>query len=340
MLKSPLTRSILDPSRQAIDQTSHDNKVPDTSSATSIRYIPPAAIRIGNTLTRVNNDLDTYYDTELRTQRLDTINTHLWLAGLPSCARALHRQQLLGRQILVTEDPNEHLVWHEARIFVKPLPAFLLDLKCWVHCLCKTKELHESACGFLLSYAWLVTHESDLRIAHEKGLLPDVIDWATWTEFMDDFLKHIDLQSLNGISPRFQYGELRLSRLNKIYRMARFIRRDVTPGYMTTPTWYQDFFARNFSWLLAVFAFMSVVLSAMQVIVAVARGGRAFADASYGFSVASLFLAAATALAILLVWLTLFLLHLLRAWMNDRRVTSQRALGRSNKSSTTILGAC
>jgi hypothetical protein len=44
---------------------------------------------------------------------------------------------------------------------------------------------------------------------------------------------------------------------------------------------------------------MSVALSAMQVVVAVARGEQAFEDASYGFSVASLFVAAGTALIVL-----------------------------------------
>jgi hypothetical protein len=261
---------------------------------------------------------------ELRTERLDEIKPYLWLAGLPRCARALHRQQLLGRQLLVTEDPDEHLVWHETRIFIKPLPLFLLDLDCWTEKICTTKQLHAAACGFFLSYAWLVRHESDLRIAHEKGLLPDIMDWATWTDFIDDFLAHIDLQSLSGVSPRYQYGELRLSRLNKIYRITRFSWRDFIRGYMSASTWYQDFFARNFAWLLAVFAAISVALSAMQVVVAVARGGRAFEDASYGFSVASLFLAAGTALAVLLIWATLFVYHLVSAQMNNRHVMKER----------------
>jgi len=95
-------------------------------------------------------------------------------------------------------------------------------------------------------------------------------------------------------------------------------------GYMTASTWYQDFFARNFAWLLAVFAAISVALSAMQVVVAVSRGGRAFADASYGFSVASLFLAAGTALAVLLIWAILFVYHLVSAQMNNRHVMKER----------------
>jgi hypothetical protein len=209
---------------------------PSIPSKNLVPDIPPAAIRYGNTLVRTKDNLDAYYVGEVHTDRLDAIKSYLWLAGLPSCARALHRKQLLGREILITEDSNEHLIWHEARTFVKPLPAFLFNLDCWVQRLCKTKEVYEAACGFLLSYAWLVRHESDLRIAHEKALLPVAIDWATWTNFIDDFLEHIDLQSLNGISPRFQYGELRLSRLNKIYRITRFSWRDGLRGYMAAST--------------------------------------------------------------------------------------------------------
>jgi uncharacterized membrane protein len=93
---------------------------------------------------------------------------------------------------------------------------------------------------------------------------------------------------------------------------------------MTTSTWYQDFFARNFAWLLAVFAVMSVALSAMQVAVAIPRGGRAFEDASYGFSVASLLLAAGIALVVLLTWAVLIVHHLVSAQMNNRHVIRER----------------
>lgn len=201
---------------------------------------------------------------------------------------------------------------------IKPLPMFLVDLDCWTQKLCKSRQLHEAACGFLLSYAWLVRHESDFRIAHDNGLLPSAsFDWATWTDFIDDFLGHVDLQSLTGVSARYQYGELRLSRLNKIYRITRFNSRDFVRGYITASTWYQDFFGRNFAWLLFVFAFMSVALSAMQVILA-------FENASYGFSITSLLLVAGSTLAALLLWSTLFVYHLVSARRNDRHVMKER----------------
>ena len=95
-------------------------------------------------------------------------------------------------------------------------------------------------------------------------------------------------------------------------------------GYMATSTWCQDFVARNFAWLLAVFAFMSVALSAMQVVLAGTSDGQAFENASYGFSIAVLFLAAGTVFVVFLIWAVLFVYHLLSAQMNNRRVMRER----------------
>jgi len=93
---------------------------------------------------------------------------------------------------------------------------------------------------------------------------------------------------------------------------------------MTASTWYQDFFARNFAWLLAVFAVISVALSAMQVVIGVARGGRAFENASFGFFIASLFLVAGIILVVLLTWATLLAYHLASTKMNDQKVKRER----------------
>ena len=76
---------------------------------------------------------------------------------------------------------------------------------------------------------------------------------------------------------------------------------------MATSTWYQDFFSRNFAWLLAVFGVISMAQSAMQVFLATAKGGIAFEKASYGFAITSLFLVAGTAFAVLLIWAVLFI---------------------------------
>jgi hypothetical protein len=62
----------------------------------------------------------------------------------------------------------------------------------------------------------------------------------------------------------------------------------------------------------------------MQVVVAISRGGRTFEDASYGFSVASLFLVAGIVLVVLLIWAILLFYHLASAQLNDRQVMKER----------------
>ncbi|KAF7502177.1 hypothetical protein GJ744_006773 [Endocarpon pusillum] len=118
-----------------------------------------------------------YLTLDLQTPKLNAIHQHLWLAGLSSAARPLHRQKLLGRILLVTEDPNEHLVWFETQLFIKPLPDYLLDYSYWSENLCHDEDLRQAACGLLLSYAWLVCYKCDLEIAKETGLLPKDIEW-------------------------------------------------------------------------------------------------------------------------------------------------------------------
>lgn len=173
----------------------------------------------------------------------------------------------MNRTVLVTEKPDEHLGWHESQIFIKPLPEYLLCYDYWVKHLYANAERHRSACGLVLSYACLVDYQSDLQIAKEVNLLPEDVDWASSTAFLTDFLTEIDSHTLHQVDRRYQYGELRLTRLNLLYRITPPMSpmRYLMKGFMSRPSWYQAFFKRNFGWLLAVFLYVSVVLSAMQV---------------------------------------------------------------------------
>ena len=241
------------------------------------------------------NSIESLYDYirwELNVSRLNAIHQHLWLTGRPMSARPLHRQLLLDRQIILTEQADLHMVWHESRIFLKPLPEFLLDHNFWKQHLCKDEQIFESASGMLLSYLWLVCHRSDLIVAKDHNLLPQDMDWERWTAFMKSCLRGLDYQTLKGINKRFQYGELRLSRLNWIYRMSWKNTRLTTiiRGYMYGYNRYSFFLARNFAWLLGAFAYITIVLTAMQVGLATDRlhDSPAFQAASYGFTVFSI----------------------------------------------------
>lgn len=110
---------------------------------------------------------------------LNDIHDHLWLAGRPMSARSLHRQAMLGRAMVITEQVDLHMVRQDGRIFLKPLPDYLLSYDFWIQYLCKDVNLYECACGFLLSYVWLISSKSDMRLAQRENLLDPEITWAS-----------------------------------------------------------------------------------------------------------------------------------------------------------------
>ncbi|KAL2211267.1 hypothetical protein CC79DRAFT_194244 [Sarocladium strictum] len=266
-----------------------------------------------NRAVRPRKEVQHFLAVDLLTPRLDQLHNHLWLAGLPKPSRPLGRQRAMSREIRLTESPDEHLVWHRAHIFLKPLPTYLLSHDFWAANLCASKELYASAAGMLLSYSWLINYHSDFALAKEAGLIPRAVEWSEWTEFMAEVLSQIGEDAFVCIDRRYQYGELRLSRLNSLARylprmwsMNNFINQ-----YISTSTWYQEFFERNFSWVLASFLYISVILSAMQVALATPQLGenvpfQAMSCLISVLSIAVVFLGLAT---IGTVWFFLFCYH-------------------------------
>ncbi len=236
--------------------------------------------------------IQTYLEWELTVPRLNEIHGNLWLAGRPMGARPLHRQAMLGRDLVTTEQVDLHMVRQGTRIFVKPMLDFLLDYEFWKDHICRDTNLYECGCGFLLSYVWLVCSKSDLRMAQDAGLLGLGINWENWTSFTRSLLRTIDIQTLEQVNRRYHYGELRLSRLNWIYRFTSKNRSHVTwiRGYMYGYTRYSEVVQRNFAWVLVAFVYITIVLTAMQVGLATDRLGRSdmFQNASYGFTVFSI----------------------------------------------------
>ena len=237
------------------------------------------------------HSIQTYLEWELTVPRLNEIHDHLWLAGRPMGARPLHRQAVLGRKLVTVEQVDLHMVWQTPQIFVKPMPDFLLDYNFWKNRICGDSNLYECGCGFLLSYVWLVCSKSDLRMAQDAGLLSPEINWENWTSFTRSLLGTIDLQTLEKVNRRYHYGELRLSRLNWIYRLTSRNRNHVTliRGYMYGYTRYLEVVQRNFAWVLVVFIYLNIVLTAIQVGLATDRLGQSdmFQNASYGFTMFS-----------------------------------------------------
>ncbi|KAF2632597.1 hypothetical protein BU25DRAFT_78378 [Macroventuria anomochaeta] len=312
-----------EPSTVNIPTPTSKQAAQDVNVNTSLHLLS-ASHRTKDSILQVPDSGAEYLWYELGVDRLNVIHSWLWIAGRPMPPRALHYQRLLGREVIVTERMDMHLVWSKARIFVKPLPRFLLEPQFWVdHLSCKDQckcspisphspgrnvgceeaQLRKCALGFLLSYAALVSHESDFFIAKDSHLLPDQISWMQWKTFIKEILEHDAIY--DHINQRYIHGELRLNRLNAIYRLTG---RAVFRGYQSEYSQYSSFFRDNFTWLASVLAYMVIVLAAMQVGLATKALGNdeAFQAASYGFTVFTMVASLAAVMTVFAVFLCLF----------------------------------
>lgn len=218
---------------------------------------------------------------------------------------------------------------------LKPLPEWMLSHEFWEKHICGRQELHESACGFLLSYVWLLTTPLDLKLAHDHFLLPSFITWHWWKEFVKEFCEHIDINALDQVNKRYHFGDLRLGRINSIYR-SRFMFTHFVRGYLYGYNRYVVFFQRNFSWILIVFVFFSLVLSAMQVGAGVPplQNNAVFLRASYGFVVFSMISALFVLALVGIIFFVIFFFNMAAAISHDkskRRAREKLALDRKNK---------
>jgi hypothetical protein len=307
------------------------NTCTNTNANTNTNTIPasqllPASYKTDDGILQVPDSSVEYLRHELGVDRLNTIHPWLWTTGRPMPPRALHHQKLLGREVVVSERMDMHLVWTKARIFIKPLPCFLLEPQFWVdHLSCRDKcepsttspqhpgrrkceeaRLRECTLGFLLSYAALISHESDFFIAKDTRLISDQISWMGWKTFVKEILEQESIY--DHINQRYLYGELRLNRLNAIYRLTG---RAVFRGYQSECNQYSSFFRDNFAWLASVLAYMAIVLTAMQV----GLGTRALGDdktfqaVSYGFTVFTMVGSLAAVVTIFAVFVFVFIYH-------------------------------
>jgi hypothetical protein len=262
-----------------------------------------------NDLIRTTN----FLQNELWAEDLEKMAPHLWIMTTFSSANInpLHRQRVKGREIVVTEDARLHLVWIHDRIFIKPIPPYLLSYTFWDTFLDpkpgslseKQRKLCAAATGFLRTYRYLIRHESDFHIAQQDNLrlIPKDLDWESFCHFTSD-LSHIEDSA---VSMRYHFGELRLTRLN-FYAplLLRKFHFEQVHGQ------YGDYFARLYGPILFVFAIVSTILNSMQVAlaadqmmivhwVAVWRGSR-------WFSVLSLIGTLAIAVCFVILWLWIF----------------------------------
>ncbi|KAL7932115.1 hypothetical protein V8C35DRAFT_323342 [Trichoderma chlorosporum] len=214
-----------------------------------------------------SEDVPHFLTSELSLRGLESMLKHLWLAGAKRPPTQLHYHVALGREITVTDRIDLHLMWNpNGRIFVKPLPRFLLSFRFWTSYLLSPELNNERgvALGLLYTYACLISSETDFQIAIEKRLLPNCPDekpmrWETWKTLARSILQNHDPAQIH---PRFKHGELRLSRINTINRVF-----NLSPFEAYFNSWndYSSFFSDNLNWIAASTVWLVLVLSAMQV---------------------------------------------------------------------------
>jgi hypothetical protein len=254
-----------------------------------------------------------FLEDDLWPEDLETMAPHLWIMTTFSSANInpLHRQRVKGREIIVTEDVRLHLVWIHDRIFIKPIPRYLLSHIFWEAYLDSKSEpnddrtkLRAAATGFLRTYRYLIRHESDFHIAQQDNLrlIPQDVDWASFSRFTSD-LNHIEDSA---VSKRYCFGELRLTRLN-FY--APFLLRKY--HFEQVHGQYGDHFARLYGPVLFVFAIASTILNSLQVALAadqsMAGHWVSIWHISRWFSVISIVSTAVIAMCFVVLWLWMFL---------------------------------
>lgn len=278
-----------------------------------------------NNVVLANDSVEEFLKEDLDLSRLNRIHGHLWMAGRPMRARPLHRYKMMGFDVIHTQQMDLHLLKFSTKLIIKPLPEWILDYNFWSEHLCGSEELHKSACGFLLSYVWLVTTPLDLKLAHELTLLPSFITWPWWKEFVRYFYAEVDINTLHQVNKRYQFGDLRLGRINSIYR-SRFFTTHFVRGYLYGYNRYVVFFQRNFSWILIVFVFFSLVLSAMQVGTSLKEltDNGPFLRASYVFVVFSMVSVVAVLAVVVFFFVGIFLFNMVTAIQHAKNEQRER----------------
>jgi hypothetical protein len=227
----------------------------------------------------VKGEHDRLYES-LNEDDLDAMHEWLWYAGRRGNISPLHHQKVVRREIILTERARLHLIWYGKTLYVKRLEDEILDWNYFSQVICSDERLYRMATGFLLSYARLIQYPSDLDIAQSAGLINKCITWQHWQNVRNELLQHLAGRNMHD---RYEYGELRLGRLNQIYRM-----KGLGLAYFNVHRDYSSYFGENYTTLVALFALVSVALSAMQVITNMDGAPTGTTTGSYRFAIGTL----------------------------------------------------
>lgn len=284
----------------------------------------------------MDEQMGAYLFKEFTTAELDQMEPYMgWMASQDSShISSLTKQIVRGRKIVITEEPRLHLVWYYDQIFIKPIPEYLLSHAVWEFYLTSEgspvkdrEKILRAVCGFMRSYGYLVRHASDFALAtkEEHRLIPERITYSEFIRFIKGFENIRD----ENVSPRWGYGELRLSRLNL---WSKILLTKFT--YQKMHGQYGAQFAQFYGPILFVFAIISIVLSAMQVAISVQPldeakiSWKTFAYISRVFAIATIVCTVCISMGIgILLFAMLFRegKFALKAWFRKRRERQQKS---------------
>ena len=228
-------------------------------------------------------DVRDYLEQELSTPVIDELYDKMWLVARKGGHNidSLSRQRVKEREIVPTNEIHLHLIWHRNKIYLKPIPICLFNYEFWniylPHPTATESPEYEDllslfssvATGFMRSYAFLIQSQLDFVLAQQSHLIPREIEWARWWTFIKHFREIGDTQ----VSRRYHYGQLRLSRLNWAVRLFHPTSAG-TAWFYEIPHWsIRAYTERALAPLLFSFASLSLVLSCMQVMLAVPIDG-------------------------------------------------------------------
>ncbi|KAK4033240.1 hypothetical protein C8A01DRAFT_50135 [Parachaetomium inaequale] len=177
-------------------------------------------------------------------------------------------------------------------VYIKPLPHYLLSYSFWEQNLTDGSEHRSKALGFMRSYERLIRYPSDFELAKEAKLIPssssppssqsgqqqqhqstEDLSYTIFAAFIRYFSNIADAN----VSRRWHFGQVRLSRLHWAMRILQpsaarkkgFLHR----LFYEEQFWQTGQFLNEFAApLFFVFAALSLILSAMQVVLAAKAG--------------------------------------------------------------------
>ncbi|OAP61903.1 hypothetical protein AYL99_04106 [Fonsecaea erecta] len=281
------------PVSDAIDHNMlHTSLYTTPSSGAALEYVPDQP-----NIPLAQKDVAKFLQDELATEILDRMYPWLWLCTVMDSAHIdpLHKHVVKRRNIIASEDPALHLVWYKSDVFVKPIPPALFNHGFWAQFLNGQPEQFDRqvVLGFLRSYGYMIRHRSDLKLATQKGLVPESVDWLQWERFIAHFRPLED----DEVGCRYHMGQLRLSRLNCLILILRPRRKEEAGSnrHYHPTEWDTASYMRQFATpLLFIFASVSLLLSAMQVVLTLPSepawhtwvvNSASIADAFWGFCV-------------------------------------------------------